>query len=159
MKKRKKKKEHKSPRTYSNESPSFHNDDKATVVIIKDNIYTLKLTNLTLDELKQRPVKDCPHVRYLNWIPIRTHEQQEENNKVDEEVKRILDDDGGERKRSKKVTSLKKAAKLGTNLPEEINKLLKQKEEAKKKGDEKEMRRIRQVLRKLDYKRYKEKKC
>lgn len=147
------------PRTEVQEwkpSPGYtydlHNDKKETLVQIDKNLYKLVMIEKKMkDILKEKDYDKTPHVRFLNPIQQRTSLQQEIRNKESEAIHELAKQCSTT---SDKVTSVKKAISLGKDVPKEIEKLLKEKEEAKKKGDEKKQREIRRQLRALDYKRY-----
>lgn len=129
----------------------LHNDKKETLVQIDRNLYKLVKVEMTMEKIRKLEFKDTPHVRHLNPIPQRNEFQQEKKSRDDEYMHGLAKQcsTGND-----KVTSVKKAIILGKDVPKEIEKLLKEKDEAKKKGDEKKQREIRRQLRALDYKRY-----
>lgn len=127
----------------------FHNDDRQTVVRIGKQIFNLVPANVTFKELMRREFKDIPHVRHLNPIAVKSREETATDNKMYEELHKTRQEGGGD-----KVTSLRKALAIGANVPEEVKKLMAEKDQALKSGDDKRAREIRRRLRKLDYKRY-----
>lgn len=134
----------------------LHKDDRDTVVEINGAIYKLVATGQSLkDIMGERDFKKVPHVRYLNPIREVPKSVQVVRNKEAEEIHDLAVSAKANNK-SGKVTSLKKAAAMGANVPEEIDRLMKEKEKARKAGDETRCRAIRRQLRKLDYKRYKD---
>lgn len=134
---------------------SFHKDGRPTFVLVDNKLYAIMESIQTLDDLKKIPLEKRPHVRYLNEIPERSSDEQKQKNLRDFSDEEIIYKDLNTNSGKEKVTSLKKAIKLGVNVSEEITKLLKEKEEAKKCGDKEKARKIRIQLRKLDYKRNK----
>lgn len=130
---------------------SLHKDSRPTLVDVDGDLYKLVAVGKKVKDLRGEEFKDLPHVRHLNPIPIRTEHQQERKN---EEAEAMHDLAKQCTTSNTKVTSVKKAILLGKDIPKEIDRLLKEKEEAKKKGDERRCRDIRKQLRKLDYKRY-----
>lgn len=131
---------------------SFHKDGRATMVIVGDKIYSLTPTTLTIQQLSNQDPKERPHVRFLNSIPVRSEYEQEMKNGAEHdfhEIYKLIDSTHND-----KVTSVKKAIRMGANVPDEVAKLLELKRTTK---DPDEKRKIRQQLRKLDYKRYSEK--
>ena len=132
---------------------ALHKDTRKTMVMVGKALFDLTPSRLTIDDIIKMEPKDLPHVRTLNAIPDRTAEEQILHNQGEAKF-HILCQKIPRPKNAGKVTSLKKAASLGADVPAEIAKLLQQKEEAKKKKDSKTMRMIRVQLRKLDYKRF-----
>lgn len=130
---------------------SLHNDDRKTLVNINDRLYKLVLVETTLQDLKKEKFKNIPHVRRLNPISIRTPIEQERRNEEAKDIHKLAK---GCSSNSTHVTSLRKAMSLGADVPELIKKLMKEKEEAQKAGDEGKAKKIRRQLRGLDYKRY-----
>lgn len=135
------------------ETNGFHSDSRGTVVIVNNKVYDLVPSDLTYQSLKNSKPSERPHVRFLAPIPVRTNTEQEKINK-DEDKFHELYEKMETPKNSGKITSITKAIKLGADVPKEIERLFKEKEEAQKKGDQKAARAIRQQLRKLNYKRY-----
>jgi len=134
------------------QSDSLHNDAKETVVMVEGKVYCLVPSDLTFNQLINAHPSKRPHVRRLSPIPLRSSFQQEKHNKEVESIYDINKKHSTGRD-SGKITSTKKAIKMGANVSEEVEKLLKLKEKTK---DSKELSKIRKQLRKLDYKRYKE---
>lgn len=130
---------------------SKHNDSKETLVQVENILYQLVPVETTLEDIKRMSPKEAPHIRFLNPIPLRSKEEQEIKNKEVETFASLAEKCSP---RNDKVTSLKKAQVLGSDVSEEVKKLIKEKEEAKKKKDLKRVRQIRKLLRKLDFKRY-----
>lgn len=133
----------------------FHNDKRPTVVEIDKKIYNLVLSDSTLEMIKGLDIPNRPHVRHLNPIPQRSPSAQEAHNNDSREMFELCKQ--VPKGRGDKITSIKKAAALGANVPEAVKKLMEEKEKATKEGDEKKARLIRRQLRALDYKRYLEK--
>lgn len=126
-----------------------HTERKITLVEVEGVIYELSpYKHKTLRALLDSWPEDQPSpiVRHLNPIARRTKEQM----KKEDLDSRFLTKLAKAARGDTKVTSVEKAIKLGANVPEEIEKLLKAKETA----SPEEARKIRQQLRKLDYKRY-----
>ena len=132
----------------------FHEDERKTMVEIGKRFYYLTDSGLTMEDIRAMDFQDRPHLRKLRAIIIRTRSEQKKANEQSEFFcKAVKEIKSG---KNEKVTSMKKAVKMGANVPEEVAKLIKAKKKAQEAGDEKESRRIRKLLRKLDYKRYKE---
>lgn len=133
----------------------LHNDDRETLVLMGEHLYELHMSPLTVDEVKKMEGKKRPHVRFLNPIIKRSRaEQLAKNAEADVMHGLYMKTIDGEGRSSKKVTSVQRAIKLGKDVPEEVKKLLAEKEKALKGGDTKKAREIRATLRRLDYKRY-----
>ena len=152
-----KKKDQKATREVEDTTHSLHNDHRPTVVAVgqgKDiKIFDLVPSQITFQDLKEWKGHNRPHVRILNPIPTRTELQQATvNQKEDEFHKLYLTSVASSN--SNKITSLSKAIKLGADVPKEVEKLLREKEEAQKNGKAELARKIRQQLRKLNYKRF-----
>lgn len=132
---------------------SLHKDKRETAVLVGDKVYSLVPTNLTIGQLSKQDPSTRPHVRFLNPIPLRSEYEQEMKNNEEHtfhEIYKLIESNGA----NDKVTSVKKAIRMGVNVPDEVKKLLELKETTK---DPEKKRKIRQQLRKLDYKRYAEK--
>jgi len=123
---------------------------RTTVVLIDGTIYNLIESDLTIDYLKKQSPRDRPHVRLLSPIPIRTQYEQEMKNNNEEALHKLYKQTTGSGNKEK-ITSLRKAAKMGADVPGEVKRLLALKEKTKSK---KELSKIRKQLRKLNYKRY-----
>lgn len=123
--------------------------EKETLVEVEGKIYRLvPHEHTTLRSLMDNWPEgvDTPFVRHLNPIPVRSKEEQK---KYDADS-RFLAGLARKARGETKITSVEKAIKLGADVPAEVAKLL----EAKKKASPEEAKKIRQQLRKLDYKRY-----
>ena len=134
------------------ETGSLHKDGRTTLVVVGDKIYSLTLTTHTIPQLTKQDPRERPHVRFLNPIPIRSEYEQEVKNEAEHkfhEIYKLI-----ESTHNDKVTSVQKAIRMGANVPDEVAKLLELKKTTK---DPVEKRKIRQQLRKLDYRRYSEK--
>ena len=132
-------------------SYALHSDTRETLVEIEGDLFKLVPTGKTLREIKgEKDFKKIPHIRRLNPIPRRDEKKQDKHNQETEEIHNLSK---GSIK-SGKITSVRKAAELGANVPEEVKRLMEEKEKAQKAGDEKKARQIRRQLRSLDYKRY-----
>ena len=57
-------------------SINFHPDERETVVVVNGKIYELVASERTLDDLRELPADEAPHVRHLNCIPTRTRAEQ-----------------------------------------------------------------------------------
>uniref|UniRef100_A0A6M3LCW1 Uncharacterized protein n=1 Tax=viral metagenome TaxID=1070528 RepID=A0A6M3LCW1_9ZZZZ len=130
---------------------SLHNDNKKTMVEIEGKLYNLTYSELTLRDIKKMKFKDTPHIRHLNPIPVRSRETQEIHNSEAKSMHKLAKHCSTKRDH---VGSIRQAMAVGANVPELITKLLKDKEEALKKGDGDLAKKIRKQLRGLDYKRY-----
>jgi hypothetical protein len=131
----------------------FHSDSRSTVVLINGKIYELTPSEWTKQTLRDAFPKDRPHVRILNPIIVRTEFQQELKNKDDQFLHELFQ----QIPKENYGKAIKADIKAGVvNADDEVQKLLDLKEKAQKAGDGKECRRIRQLLRKLDYKRSKQ---
>ena len=132
---------------------SLHKDQRGTAVLVGYKIYNLSLTNLTIEQLSKQDPKTRPHIRFLNPIPLRSEFEQEMKNNEEHsfhEIYKLIES----QPLNNKVTSVKKAIRMGANVPDEVKKLLELKETI---TDPDQKRKIRQQLRKLDYRRYSEK--
>ncbi len=132
---------------------SFHKGPAQTYVEVDGKIFKLvphEKYSSVKDIIKHWPNDEpMPKVRHLNLIEDRTAEAQAARDSDGKLIRSLAKSQmGGD---PKKVTSLRKAAALGADVPAEIEKLLKAKKEATDPG---EARKIRQQLRKLNYKRY-----
>lgn len=130
----------------------LHNDDRETLVTINEQLFRLvpHETYRTVKDLcNNYKGKELPHVRLLSPIMNRTPEEQAKAN-ADSDFMHSLTIKYGSGSRPDKVTSVSKDIEMGANVPDEIKKLL----EKKKTATPEEARKIRQQLRKLDYKRY-----
>ena len=123
------------------------------MVMIEGKLYDLVPTNETMVSINKLPAEEVPYVRLLNPIRIRSHKEQIKYDEDRDELHNLAKEVKGSG-RSQKVTSMAKAVKLGKNVPEEIKRLMEEKEKALEGGDTKKASSIRKVLRKLDYKRY-----
>lgn len=132
---------------------SFHNDNRGTVVLIDNKVYELVPSERwTFELLSAEPTATRPHARTLTPIPVRSKAEQAARNKesayLDELCDRIP------KGRNTPLSKVKAAVSRGGKLPEEIQSLLEKKEAALAAGDIKEAKRIRKALRALDYRRY-----
>ena len=122
--------------------------ERETLVQVEGKIFRLTEIYGSITQLKTQWPKDTilPIVRCLNSIAVRSPAEQKERDKEVVELRKAalgLD--------NTKITSVRKAAALGADVPAEVKRLLALKE---KTTDGAELRSIRKQLRKLDYKRY-----
>lgn len=130
------------------------NDKRPTVVEIEGKIYDLVPTGQTLRDLvREKDFSKVPHCRYLNPIRILSKREQEEKNGEQEKFHTLFASSESISTPTK-ATSVKKAVAMGINIPDEIKRLMAEKERLLKAGKTDEAKKIRKQLRNLDYKRY-----
>jgi len=132
-------------------SRTFHNDSRGTVVLIDKKVYELiPSVDWTYEKLLHSKPSERPHARILNEIPNRSPAEQVAENQESDQLHELCSPCLPVHKN----VTLKKAAKLGIDIPDKVKELLELKEKTK---DPEEKKKIRKQLRSLDYKRYLEK--
>lgn len=129
---------------------NLHNDSRPTIVLIGEKFYDLVVNNWTKNQLLKANPKERPHVRLLNPIPDRSKGEQELRNEADEFLHELY----AQIPQQNQAKEIKEKIKAGiVNPSDEVERLEALKLKAKKDGNVNECRRIRKLLRKIDYKR------